>query len=332
MTPLKRTSIPRIEMQSLLMSARLSKTIQHHTTYQFDDIHYFLDSQCTLATLHKDSMALREFMGNRVPEILEIAPIEKIYHVPSKKNISDLGTRCDAACPDIAEGSHWHGGLPWMSAPEDEWPTSQDIIGVKVPEEELIKHAKICHVSAVLPLVDMERLKNRSLVLVLRVIALVLKIVKQRSFTEVKPSNITSTDIEAAERYCVKQSMRFTNEDLRKGKLLSLRPRTNDDGIVVLASRAQEGLRAHYDNEEFPILMYRDPHSHLWMKHVHKEDHSGTSRTVAKSRRKYWIVRGRKLADKIKRNCYRCRFLDIRMMKQQMAPIPRSRLVLSPPF
>ena len=111
-TPLKRTSIPRIEMQSLLMSARLSKTIQHHTTFRFDDIHYFLDSQCTLATLHKDSMALREFMGNRVPEILEIAPIEKIYHVPSKKNISDLGTRCDATCADIAEGSDWRNGQP----------------------------------------------------------------------------------------------------------------------------------------------------------------------------------------------------------------------------
>ena len=89
-TPLKRKSIPRNEMQSLVMSARLSSTIQHHTTYKFDDVHYFLDSQCTLATLHKDSMALREFMGNRVPEILDIAPLEKIYHVPSKKNIADL--------------------------------------------------------------------------------------------------------------------------------------------------------------------------------------------------------------------------------------------------
>ena len=99
-----------------------------------------------------------------------------------------------------------------------------------------------------------------------------------------------------------------------------------------MSSRVQEGLKAHYDNDEFPILMYRDPHSFLWMKHVHEEDHSGTTRTVAKSRRKFWIVRGRKLADKIKYNCYRCRFLDIRMMKQQMAPIPRSRWMLSPPF
>ena len=84
--------------------------------------------------------------------------------------------------------------------------------------------------------------------------------------------------------------MQYTNEDLKKGKLDSLRPRTTDDGVVVLDSRAQEGLKAHYDNEEFPILMYRDPHSHLWMKHVHEEDHSGTSRTVAKSCRKYWVV------------------------------------------
>ena len=331
-TPLDRESTPRNEMQSLVMSVRLSSTVIHHTTYKFDDVHYFLDSQCTLATLHKDSMALREFMGNRVPEILGIAPLEKIYHVPSKKNIADLGTRCNATCDDIAEGSDWRNGQPWMSAPEEEWPTSQDITGVKVPEEELIKHAKVGHASAVLPLVDMERLKGRSLTLVLRVVALVLKIVRQRSFVQVKPSDLTSTDIEAAEQYCVKQSMRYTDEDLRKGKLDSLRPKVTDEGVVVLASRAQEGLKVHYDREEFPILMYRDPHSHLWMKHVHEEDHSGITRTVAKSRRKYWVVRGRRLAEKIKYNCYRCRFLDIRMMKQQMAPIPRCRLVLSPPF
>ena len=331
-TPLKRMSIPRVEMQSLVMSVRLSKTIQHHSTFQFDDIHYFLDSQCTLATLHKDAMALREFMGNRVPEILDIAPIEKIYHVPSKLNISDLGTRCEATSVDIAEGSCWRDGHPWMSAPREEWPTSQDITGVKVPEEELVKHVNVAHVTASLPLIDMERLKSRRLMLVLRVIAVILKIARQKSFTQAKFSNLTHSDIEAAEHYCVKQSMKYTNEDLGKGKLTSLRPRTNNNGIVVLSSRAHEGLKTHYDNDEFPILMYRDPHSFLWMKHFHEEDHSGTTRTVAKSRRRFWIVRGRKLADKIKYNCYRCRFLDIRMMKQQMAPIPRNRLLPSPPF
>ena len=75
----------------------------------------------------------------------------------------------------------------------------------------------------------------------------------------------------------------------------------NEDGVIVLGSRALEGLQVHYGPQEFPILTYKDPLSYLWMKKVHDENHTGITTTVAKSRRKYWIVRGRALAKKIKK-------------------------------
>ena len=34
------------------------------------------------------------------------------------------------------------------------------------------------------------------------------------------------------------------------------------------------------------ILCYDDPLAYLWMAHIHKEDHSGITQCVAKSRRK----------------------------------------------
>ena len=36
----------------------------------------------------------------------------------------------------------------------------------------------------------------------------------------------------------------------------------------------------------------------------HEEDHSGVTRTVAKSRRKFWIIKARRLAQKIRYMCY----------------------------
>ena len=68
------------------------------------------------------------------------------------------------------------------------------------------------------------------------------------------------------------------------------------------------------------------------MLHVHNEDHSGITKTVAKSRRKFWIVRGRKLASKIRNNCYECRRLDKALAEQLMAPLPDSRLKIAPTF
>ena len=284
---------------------------------------------CTLATLHKDTACLKEFMGNRVPEILEATPIEKIFHVPSKYNIADLGTRCDATVNDVSPDSPWVKGFEYFSLPKDQWPTSQDITGASVPEEELVKPINVAAISMKQPLIDLERLKSRSYNLIINVVAIILKIARNKSFNI---TDRTAEDLEKAEQFCIKSSMRFTKQDYDKGKLTSLRPQVNEDGIIVLSSRADEGLEAYYGTDEFPILTYHDPLSHLWIKHVHEEDHSGVTRTVAKSRKKFWIIRARRLAEKIKYGCYRCKFLDIMMMKQQMAPIPRNRLVMSRPF
>ena len=91
-------------------------------------------------------------------------------------------------------------------------------------------------------------------------------------------------------------------------------------------------MSLHYENDEFPILMYKDPLSYIFMTTIHNEDHSGVTRTVNKSRRKFWIIRARRLADYIKQHCYTCRTLDIELAKQKMAPLPISRTRIAPAF
>ena len=109
-----------------------------------------------------------------------------------------------------------------MDLPRNQWPTSQDITGVQVPEEELMKLVNVAHISTQSPLIDIERLKSRSYTLVMRVVAIVLKMAKKRSF---KIDDLTSEDIKTAEGFCLKLSMKYTNEDLQKGKLTSRKKR-----------------------------------------------------------------------------------------------------------
>ena len=61
----------------------------------------------------------------------------------------------------------------------------------------------------------------------------------------------------------MKHTMVYTKAELEKGNLLSLRPKVDENGIIVLASRAVEGLKLHYNTESFPILTYNDPLAHL---------------------------------------------------------------------
>ena len=100
----------------------------------------------------------------------------------------------------------------------------------------------------------------------------------------------------------------------------------------MLASRALKGFKMNYHRDRFPILTSRDPLAFLWMKHIHDEDHTGRTKTVAKSRRKFWIVRAGKVFEKVKSLCIRCRLLDKELSMQQMSVLPECRLAIAPVF
>ena len=97
----------------------------------------------------------------------------------------------------------------------------------------------------------------------------------------------------------IKQSMHYTKDEFEKGTLNSLRPRITGSGTIVLSTRALKGMKYNYNADSFPILTVKDPLGFLWMKYVHKEDHSEVTKTVAKSKRKFWIIGGRRVAQRV---------------------------------
>ena len=44
-------------------------------------------------------------------------------YVDSKDMVADIGTRKGTKIGDVVESSSWICGLPWMSGPEEEFPT-----------------------------------------------------------------------------------------------------------------------------------------------------------------------------------------------------------------
>ena len=101
--PIKKLTTPRIELQAAVMGVRLSKTIQKNSIWTFNNIYHITDSKCLLGTLTKETVALGEFPGNRVTEMLETTTTDQYYHVSSEDNISDLATRENATIQDINE-------------------------------------------------------------------------------------------------------------------------------------------------------------------------------------------------------------------------------------
>ena len=202
-TPFKQISIPHKEMQATVMSSGLSQSVQHHMSMKFGKVVYIIDSTCTLALLHKDTVALKKFVGPRVAEVLTTSSADDWYHFPSAANIADLATRCNATLQDISPDSQWMRGASWMSRPEDECPTSQDYSGANIPDEDVIKVVKIscATLEALIDEDHFNRLKGRTYTLLLIVVALILKVCKEKSFGI---ENLTAEDLKIAEDHCIK--------------------------------------------------------------------------------------------------------------------------------
>ena len=100
----------------------------------------------------------------------------------------------------------------------------------------------------------------------------------------------------------------------------------------MMGDRVDKAI-ATYDTRH-PVLLSRDHWtSMLITRQVHQYGRSGVAATVAKIRRKYWILRAHSLAKKVKRECAFCKRMQAKCETQKMAELPGIRIApFTPPF
>ena len=144
--PLVGTTIPRGELQALVVLHRLVITVVEAFPYRFGSISTYTDSLCSLGALHKPSSAMRPYFGNRVLEILRIRQTLESYtddlapvvHIPGEENPADLGTRGLVSVGDLGPGSFWQQGPKFLQDSYDTWGTGPAIepSEIQLPPEE----------------------------------------------------------------------------------------------------------------------------------------------------------------------------------------------------
>ena len=90
--PMIALTIPKLELQAALLSARLRNDIQKALTLKIEKTFMWTDSTTVLQWLH--SLEKQPvFIANRVAEILEFTTVDEWFHVQSADNPADAGTR-----------------------------------------------------------------------------------------------------------------------------------------------------------------------------------------------------------------------------------------------
>ena len=147
--PLLGMTIPRGEMQSLVILTRLTLVAAEEFPTRFESISSFTDSMCSIGALMKTSTALKPFFGNRVSEIqrlrLDLSEmtdnLAPVHHIPGELNPADIGTRGGVKVEELGCDSLWQCGPEFLGRPYEEWPTTREDVRSKaeVPAEEAKK-------------------------------------------------------------------------------------------------------------------------------------------------------------------------------------------------
>ena len=124
--PLKKLTIPRVELTAALMLTRLTKYVQATLQLNIATVHLWTDSQVTLTWIKSHASRWKDYVRNRVSQIQELTPEVQWKHVPGKSNPADCASR-GLITTQLEHHELWWMGPSWLTQPSDSWPSQPSL-------------------------------------------------------------------------------------------------------------------------------------------------------------------------------------------------------------
>jgi hypothetical protein len=120
-SPLKAETISRLELAACVMGVRLSAAVQELYKVKPEDVFYWTDSMVSLHWINTPAKAFKAFVANRIGEIQTHTEPRQWFHVPTRDNPADTGTRPITAT-ELQEKELWWKGPEFLRKSQAEWP------------------------------------------------------------------------------------------------------------------------------------------------------------------------------------------------------------------
>ena len=110
------SSIPKEELESLAMCSNLGWIVRNMLEKWISSYIVISDSTIALSWVMSDKNRLSLFHRNRAVQVRRGTDLDKLYHVTTKENPCDIGTRPDLiSIEDVGPESQWEKGIDWMN-------------------------------------------------------------------------------------------------------------------------------------------------------------------------------------------------------------------------
>ena len=291
--PLSRLTIPRLELLSALILARLINTVKEALSpiVSTEIVKCWTDSITAMHWIKGHEREWKLFVENRVQEIRKLVHQDLWDHCPGIDNPADIPTR-NTGIVNFLNESQWIQGPEWLSMDETHWPKrtlprdlSEDCIKEMKPKDAMSMLVESEKRSFISRLIDCN--KFNSYQNLLRVTATVLRFIEICRGRVKESKGLTAQDLERAEQCWIKDVQSTITEekltDLRK----HLGNRKDERGIIRCFGRLNNSsLPLETKN---PILLSKKHYFTqliIWYCHC-KVLHNGTKETLQELRSRF---------------------------------------------
>ncbi|CAH0564505.1 unnamed protein product [Brassicogethes aeneus] len=334
--PLKRLSVPRLELCAAVLLADLLYYV--YETYKnkltFENIYAWSDSTIALSWIKSSPHRWLTFVGNRVSHIQSKVAPENWRHVSTLCNPADCASR-GVMPSEIVSHALWWTGPPWLQLPESSWPRTLNSVDNTLAvchEERKITLANVIETTPLDKLIH----KYSSLNKLQRIIAYVLRFINNAKPAHKKRTDFfTQSELHDSLLVFVKyvQKVHFSAEI---SALLKHRPVSkylrklniflDSNNIVRVGGRLRHSNLSF--EQKHPALL---PGNHRFVKLLVQETHNkhlhpGTQTMQYLLAQNFWILSSKQVIRKVTSKCLRCWKLNPKSPQPQMGDLPPLRI------
>ena len=318
-SPLTQQSIPRLELLSCLLLAKLTSSVLEalQTVLDVKVGSCFTDSKVAFYWIHGEDKQWKQFVHNRSVEIRRLVPVQHWRHCAGKDNPADMPSR-GTSPKDLETSLTWRHGPDWLpkfssTDLSDDLPMPEDCIAEmkSSASHSLLVETESRGIGHLMECECYSKLQK-----LLRVTALVKKFAA-RFKTLVKHDScsvewtVTAADMESAEMDWVTDCQKqLTVEPKFESWKKRLDVFLDKDNVWRCGGRLK---KSHIPYEtKHPILLTKQHHfSTLIVRHAHERtSHGGVKDTLTDVHSQYWFVKGRQFVRKLLHRCITCRKLE----------------------
>ncbi|XP_064625963.1 uncharacterized protein LOC135486793 [Lineus longissimus] len=324
--PLKRLTLPRLELLGALVGASLLAFVLKALKLDISKVSYhcWSDSTIVLSWIKSQPSKFKTFVGNRVKDIQDLTNPASWRHVENADNPADLVSR-GAPAQILCDNPLWLHGPAWLASPLVLADGKEDI-----PVEET--HDEIDDGTGAGTSLVSGTPENREFALP----------TNSKRWEPLVSDNLSLDELSEAKKFllqCLQKSVYGDEiEALARGanlpkhsSLMTLSPFLDEEGYLRIKGRLQLSSLSY--QAKHPIILPSHWLTKLLVRSQHiLMKHAGVNALLSSLRGCYWIVGVRKLAKGVKRECVRCQRQDGAACNRPVAPLPALRVKQASPF